>query len=230
MRQKWIFSKFPILHLVLIILCFALPSGAQTYKLDLVLVFDVSTNIAGLQETIKEGAHLATYELSEGDRVAIMSYSNKVKIISDFMSDPAQVEQTLQKVNPPFFRNSDLQCLNDSIFEAFKQFPQRSEPDRKRAVGIITNNVDRGSIHQNSELINAAKARNISVWVFLANNPKSRSSSLSGSQKQSSYPKLRYVKEKLDSIADEMGGGVMIVEKNGYLLRKAIAVCKGATR
>jgi hypothetical protein len=228
--QNQIFSKYLFLQLCLVVICFSFPSAAQTYKLDLVLVLDVSTNMAGQQETIKEGSHLATYELSEGDRVAVMSYSNKAIIIADFMSNPAQVEQTLQKVNPPLFRNSDLQCMNDAIFESFKQFPQKPEPDRKRVVGIITNNVDRGSTRQDSELIDAAKAKNITVWVFLVHNPKSNSSQLSSTQKRSSYPNVRFAEEKLEPFAEEMGGGARVIETNGYALRKVFAVCKGGTR
>src|SRR5512138_1545412 len=106
-RKNQIFGKYLMLLLCLALICFALPIGAQTYKLDLVLIFDVSNNMAGQQEIIKEGAHLATYEISEGDRVALMSYSNKAKILTDFKDDPAQIEEALQKVNPPFFKNSD---------------------------------------------------------------------------------------------------------------------------
>jgi hypothetical protein len=229
-QQDRIFGIFPILQLCLSLICFSLPSEAQTYKLDLVLAIDVSTNMAGQQEIIKEGAHLATYELNEGDRVAVMSYANKAKLISDFTADAAQIEQVLQKVNPPLFKNSDLQCLNDAIFEAFKQFPQKPEPERKRVVAIITNNVDRGSAHRDSELINAAKAKNISVWVFLVHSPKTNSSPVLRIQKPSSYPNVRFAEERLELFAEEMGGGARVIETNGYTLRKVFAVCKGGTR
>jgi VWFA-related protein len=229
-QENQIFDNLLILPLCLTLIWFAIPSRAQTYKLDLVLILDVSNNMAGQQEIIKEGAHLATYELSAGDRFAIMSYSNKAKILSDFKEDPALIEEALQKVNPPFFKNSDLQCLNDAIFEAIKQFPQKPEPERKRVVGIITNNVDRGSTHTNAELIAAAKAKNITVWIFLVQNPKSTSSKLSSAQKRNSYPNVRFAEEQLEPFAEETGGGARVVEANGYTLRKAFAVCKGGTR
>jgi hypothetical protein len=229
-RRNRIFSKYSILPLCLVVICLALQSGAQTYKLDLVLLFDVSTTMAATQEALKEGAHLATYELSENDRVAVMSYSNKSKTVLDFKNDPALIEEALQKVNPPLFRNSDLQSLNDALFEAFKQFPQRPEPERKRVVGIITNNADRGSTRQESELINAAKAKNITVWIFLVQNPKPSKSRLSGAQKQSSYSNVQLAEKRLEPFAEEMGGGARVTETNGFTLRKVLAVCKGSTR
>jgi hypothetical protein len=225
-----IISKHLTLSLCLALICFAFPSQAQTYKLDLVLAFDVSTNMDGQLEPLKEGAHLATYEISEGDRVAVMSYANKAKIVLDFKEDPALIEEALQKASPPFFKNSDQQCLNDALFEAFKQFPQKPEPNRKRVVGIITNNLDRGSTHQESELISAAKARNISVWVFLVQNPKSANSRPSSVKKQGSYPNVRLAEKQLEPFAEEMGGGARVIEANGYALRKVFAVCKGGTR
>jgi hypothetical protein len=221
---------FPVLSLCLALICFAFPTLAQTYKLDLVLAFDVSTNMDGRLEPLKQGAHLASYEISEGDRVAVMSYANKTKIVLDFKEDPALIEEALQKVNPPLFKSSDQQCLNDALFEAFKQFPQKPEPERKRVVGIITNNRDRGSTHQESELISAAKARNISVWVFLVQSPKPNNSRLSSGQKQSSHPNVRLAEQQIEPFAEEMGGGARVIEANGYALRKVLAVCKGGTR
>ena len=230
MNPNCIGRRLSILTLCIAIACFVLPSAAQTYRLDLVLLFDVSANMAGQLKIIKEGASPAASELSEGDRVAVMSYAKTAKIISSFTDDATQIEEAIQKVNAPLFKNSDLQCLNDALFEAIRQFPQKSEPDRKLAIGIITNNADVGSAHQNAELIKAAKARNIAVWVFLVDSPKQNSSQRQSANRGNTYSNVQNAKQQLGFIAEEIGGGAMAVEANGYVLQKAIAVCKGITR
>jgi hypothetical protein len=228
--QGKVAGKYSLIRLCLAIGCFVLASHAQTPKMDLVLILDASTTTGRQVETIKTGAHPATYEIHDGDRVSVMSYTKKAKIIQPFTEDPAQVEQAIQKVSTPLFKNAGRHCLNDALFEAFRQFPQKSEPERKRIIGIITNNLDSGSVHSIPELIEAAKAKNIAVWVFLVPVPKLANTPLSGIPAREIRLDLRFVKEQLDLFAEETGGGVRIIETNGYTLSKVIAVCKGDPR
>jgi hypothetical protein len=142
-----------ILRFCLAAICLAAIAAAQTDAIDLVLVLDVSQNMAEPGKFIREGVHLATYELGAEEKISVVSFCSEVKILSPFTVDTKQIEGAFRKAKPPTLRMSGKRRLYDAIFAAIQQFAPMPNLNRNRAVAVITNDVDKGSIRQPQELI-----------------------------------------------------------------------------
>ena len=197
--------------------------------MDLVLVVDVSRNMSKPANLIREGAHLAVYELDSGDRVSVITYGSKAKVLSGLTSDKGRIENTLRQVKQPLIQWSRDRRLYDAILEAFRQLTPGSAPDHIRMVGLITNDIDRGSIHDMDDIVEGARSKGIAVWVFLIANPYANPA-MFDNYMTFKYPDVRRAEERLRPLAAETGGVLSVLEMNGYILRKAFAACKAGVK
>jgi len=116
--------------------------------LDLVLVFDITSGLTKNVGKVLQGAHSALGELRQGDRVAVMSFSNKNRVVSAFTDDMTAVERTLE--NDVLGKHSAFTKILPAIDEAASLLAQ--EPaNRRRAVLVVTNN--QGALSGSPDLV-----------------------------------------------------------------------------
>lgn len=207
-------------------ICLAAMAATQTEAIDLVLILDVGQNMAEPIKLIREGVHLATYEIGAEDKISVMSFCSEIKILSPFTVNTKQVEGAFTKAKPPILRMSGKRLLYDAIFDGIQQFLPMANLNRNRAVAVITNDVDRGSSHQPQELIEEARSKNIIIWMFLIGNPYANPSDFD-KYVRVPYPDVVLAKEQLGPLATKTGGKISVYVMDKNVLKKAIAACKG---
>src|ERR1017187_842935 len=65
--------------------------------LDLILLFDIRGSMQPKLEKLATSAHAALAQLRKGDRVAVMVFTTKSRIVGPFTDDMRAVEQTIHE-------------------------------------------------------------------------------------------------------------------------------------
>jgi VWFA-related protein len=106
--------------------------------IDIILLFDVSGSMKPKLERVAAAAHVALAELRAGDRVAVMAFTGRARLLSRFTEDLTAVEKTIQQDVLQRARGGTriLAAVND----AAKVFLQEPRTRRRRAVLIVTDN------------------------------------------------------------------------------------------
>ena len=122
--------------------------SAEETPLDLILLFDISGSMQPKLEKLTASAHAALAQLRKGDRVAVMVFTTKSKIVGPFTDDMQAVEQTINEKVLGKARGGThiLRAVSDAADTFLKE--QRSE--RRRAVLIVTDNHGQPSGHTNA--------------------------------------------------------------------------------
>ncbi len=201
--------------------------GNSDPPLDILFMLDVSQNMADPAAFVTAGARLATFELSPNDRVAVMSFSSGAKLQAGFTSDAGEIGKALTRSTRTIVRRSGKRCLYDALTLALEQFPAKLDPSRRRVVAVITNDVDQGSTRAPADIIRDAGAKGVAVWGFLMASPYPDRFQQKNGYPGTRYPDVQFAAKQLQPLAKETGGKVVIRDTNGYVLRYAIAACKG---
>ncbi len=203
-------------------------SAEQSGGMELVILLDVSEDMSLPATFIGEGAHLATLELGANDKVAVMSFASSVKPISGFTADTRRIEEAFKKATQTMIRPRATRRLYDAVFAAVEQFQIPSSASTKRIIAIITNGVDRGSIHTPDEVVQAATERRIAIWAVLIASPYPADlSEMRSGRPGIPYPDVKFAARELHPMTAKTHGRVTIRDLNGYVLRQTIAICKG---
>lgn len=214
-----------------LLLLFASCASAQTDSpLDIAFVLDVSQNMTYTMNFVAAGAHLATFELTSSDRVAVISFSSGATIQTGLTSDTAKIEKAFNAAIRPTFRRPGKLCLYDAVSLALERFPATPDSGRRRVVAVITNDVDQGSTCTAADIIREAGARGVAVWGFLIANPYPAELRQKGGAPHFPYPDVHFAVQLLQPTFNKTGGRMLVVDTNGYILRRAIAACKGEER
>jgi VWFA-related protein len=107
--------------------------------LDLILLFDVSGSMRMNLEGVAASSSAALAELRQGDRVAVMTFQRKSRIVAPFTEDLTTVANTIRDdvLGGKFGGGTRLLAAVD---DAAKYFMQDGKTHRRRAVLILTDN------------------------------------------------------------------------------------------
>jgi Ca-activated chloride channel family protein len=115
--------------------------SASEQPLDLILLVDISRSMRSKVEEIAAASGAALKELRPDDRVSVLVFNTKTRVISPLTSDAAQTKQALNNVlNLPFRGGTAIRRAVSEAAERFTRFDDRQEQCR-RAVLVLTDNV-----------------------------------------------------------------------------------------
>jgi len=110
--------------------------------LDLMLVLDVSGSMAFQLSALRSNAHLATEKLRSGDRIGVVTFSQKGKLVQPLSADFREVEEALRS-KLTIHGGTDIYA---GIREAAKAFGKtihswKDQAPPRRALLVITDNI-----------------------------------------------------------------------------------------
>jgi VWFA-related protein len=115
--------------------------SADEQPLDLILLFDISGSMMPAVARVAAAGRQALDELRAGDRVAVMVFSFRSRLVLPFTEDLALVERTIREdVAGRKFGGGTL--IQNAMDNAARHFMKERRTERRRAVLIITD--DRG--------------------------------------------------------------------------------------
>jgi VWFA-related protein len=114
--------------------------AAEEEPLDLVLLFDVSRSMREVVEAVAAAAREGFHELRPGDRVSVMVFNTRSRVIAPFTEDLDAVDRTIRQdvLGVPFDGGTFIQAAVD---DAAQLFLREKRTQRRRAVLIVTDNI-----------------------------------------------------------------------------------------
>ena len=108
--------------------------------LDVILLFDVSLSMKAVVEAVSAAAREGFRELRPGDRVAVMVFNTRSRVVAPFTEDMEGVERTIREqiLSGRFGGGTFIQAAVD---DAARLFLGQKRTERRRAVLIITDNI-----------------------------------------------------------------------------------------
>jgi len=159
----------------------------ERLPLDVIGVFDTSGSLAGRMATDLVRAWRSVLDvLRPNDRLALLAFSSRIRLLSPLTSDRAAVADALMDVRP-----EGRTRLRDGVFAGMTL---RNDDSRRAFLLLFSDGHDTASWLNTDAVLQAAKQTDVIVYSVTARKPGSV---------QSGHGKL------LEGLADETGGRVM---------------------
>ena len=114
--------------------------SAEEQPLDLILLFDISGSMRPKVQAVGEAARQGLDELRPGDRVSVMVFNSRSRVLAPFTEDLSAVERTVREdVMGLSFGGGTL--IQKAVDDAARRFFDEPRTQRRRAVLIITDNI-----------------------------------------------------------------------------------------
>jgi VWFA-related protein len=113
--------------------------GAGDESLDLILLFDISGSMRTAVEMVAGAARESLRQLRDGDRVAVMVFNTRSRVIAPFTTDLDDVEKSIRAgVLSLHFGGGTF--IQSAAGQAAELFMKEKRTERRRAVLVITDN------------------------------------------------------------------------------------------
>lgn len=108
--------------------------------LDLILLFDTSGSMKPKVQQVAAAAREGVHELRDGDRVAIMTFDTRTRLVLPFTDDLDRVERAIRRdVMGERFGGGTF--IQSAVSDAARKFMQEPRTERRRAILIVTDNM-----------------------------------------------------------------------------------------
>ncbi len=114
--------------------------AAEEQPVDLILLFDISGSMRAVVQAVAQAAREGFRELRPGDRVAVMVFNTRSRVVAPFTEDLDAVDRTIQNdvLQLQFGGGTFIQSAAD---DAALLFLHEKRTQRRRAVLIVTDNI-----------------------------------------------------------------------------------------
>ena len=112
----------------------------EEQPLDLILLFDISGSMRPVVEQVAGAARRGLRELRPGDRVSVMVFNARSRVVLPFSEDLDSVERSVQQ-DVLGLRFGGGTLIQQAADDAANRFLGESHGQRRRAVLIVTDNV-----------------------------------------------------------------------------------------
>ncbi len=108
--------------------------AAERVPFDVAIVMDTSGSIHDSLPDIQESAIRFVNELNEEDRVTIIEFNSRVRVLTELTSDRAEIQRSIRRT-----KSGGGTKLYDGLYEAAKRM---SSVDRRKALILLTDGED----------------------------------------------------------------------------------------
>ncbi len=114
----------------------------EELPLSVVLLLDVSGSVQPIIDEIQQAALDALGKLKPEDKVALMIFANRPKLLVELTTDRAAITERLENI---WSESADVGLgtfINLGIYEAARYVRRRTAPTERRAIIIVTDDID----------------------------------------------------------------------------------------
>jgi VWFA-related protein len=113
--------------------------SAGEEALDLILLFDVSGSMRPKVQEVAAAAREGVQELRRGDRVAVMVFNTRTRLLLPFTNDLDAVQRSIQQ-DVLGLRFGGGTYIQSAVSATAREFMRQRRTERRRAVLVITDN------------------------------------------------------------------------------------------
>jgi VWFA-related protein len=138
--------------------------AASQVPLDLFLLLDSSASMTEKMKTVHAAALGFVQTLREGDRGAVVSFSDGVQILQPLTDDIVRIERAVQSTQA-----RGATALNNAIYVALKEFGRASKESgqvRRQAIAVLSDGDDTASLISFDDVLGEAKKSGVSIYTI----------------------------------------------------------------
>lgn len=114
----------------------------EELPLSVVLLVDVSGSVQPIIDEIQQAALDALAKLKPEDKVALMIFASKPKLVAELTTDRAVIADRLENIWSETADVGAATFINLGIYEAARYLRKKTKPTERRAIVMVTDDVD----------------------------------------------------------------------------------------
>lgn len=175
--------------------------------LDLILLFDVSGSMKKTVERVAASARKSLSQLRPGDRVAVMTFAGRPRLLSGFTDDFEAVQRTIEQdiLEEPF---EGATRIWDAADESARVHFRQGRTARRRAVIMITDNIGQKGRREEDESLESLWEASTVLSAVVIGNPE-----FARREKRAIH---------VDKLAEESGGDLIESEDPGDAFERMV--------
>jgi Ca-activated chloride channel family protein len=179
--------------------------------LDLIVLIDTSSSMSDKLDAIHEAAVGFLNTLREGDRGAVVTFSDNVKVLAPLTTDRAALERAVRSTQA-----KGSTALNTAVYISLKQFGQLAQHNaeiRRQAIAVLTDGNDTTSMVTFDDVLALARGSGVSLYMVCLQSQYAV-------QRPGTDPKHRFLSESdyaLKTLARETGAQAFFPSEVGQL-------------
>lgn len=171
---------------------------SKSVPLDVILLLDASSSMNDKMEVVHKAARGFMKVLREGDRGAVVSFADTVKVVQPLTTDMAAIEAAINSTQP-----SGATSLYNAIYVALKQFGRSASETgdvRRQAIAVLSDGEDTASVVAFDDVMTLAKKTGVAIYTIGLQSQFASLRAASGQKKQ--FSDAEYA---MKSLAQETG-------------------------
>lgn len=137
---------------------------SKSVPVDLILLLDTSSSMRDKMDVVHEAARGFLRSLREGDRGAVVAFSDGVNVIQTLTADRRALDAAVRKTDA---RGST--ALNNALYVAMKQFgrsAQEAGDVRRQAIAVLSDGEDTSSLITFDDVLGMARKSGINIYTI----------------------------------------------------------------
>lgn len=136
---------------------------SRAVPVDLIVLLDASASMGDKLPVVREAATGFLKSLRDGDRGAVVSFNDSVKVLQPLTSDRAALERAIQTSGA-----NGSTALNNAVYISLKQFGQLAQHNaevRRQAIAVLTDGDDTASMVTFDDVLALARRSGVSIYM-----------------------------------------------------------------
>ncbi len=137
---------------------------SKNVPVDLIIMLDTSASMSDKMDVVHEAAGGFLKTLRDGDRGAVVAFSDRVEVLQTLTDNRATLETAIDTT-----RAHGATALNNALYVAIKQFgrsAQQSGEVRRQAIAVLSDGEDTSSLMSFDDVMALAKKSGINIYTI----------------------------------------------------------------
>lgn len=135
---------------------------SSAVPIDLIILLDTSSSMRHRMGLVHEAALGFARTLREGDRAAVVGFSDRVQVLAPLTGDRQAVESAIRSTAA-----GGGTALHNALYVALKQFGQRASGGgdiRRQALAVLSDGADTASLIGFDDVLDVARTSGVSIY------------------------------------------------------------------
>ena len=137
---------------------------SNAVPIDLIVLVDTSASMSDKMDAVHQAAIGFLHTLRDGDRGAVVSFSETVNVVQPLTGDRASLDEAVLSTHA-----HGATALHNAVYIALKQFGQLARQDgevRRQAIAIVSDGDDTASLVTFDDVLSLARKTGVNVYTI----------------------------------------------------------------
>jgi Ca-activated chloride channel family protein len=137
---------------------------SKSVPVDLILLIDTSSSMREKMDVVHEAALGFLKTLRDGDRGAVVAFSDGVNVVQALTSDRHALDEAIKKMDA-----HGATALNNALYVAMKQFGRSAQQNgdvRRQAIAVLSDGEDTSSLISFDDVLATARKSGINIYTI----------------------------------------------------------------